>query len=248
MKKPFYLLFALLLVACSSESSTSETEPQKYAWFKESNGEWVSKAYEEPETRSLEEEIEFLKEKNASLNSELREKDSEIESLEAVSEAYHEFYKEMEPYRELADAEIEARKIEAESIVAESKKAEEESIAAEKAAAEAKEKLGYDTGITYEQLARNPEDYRGEKIKFTGTVLQVIESSSEIQLRLATSKGYDDVIYCKYSPDIVSSRILEDDRITVYGKSSGTVSYQSTLGGKITIPGMHVDKIDLKNK
>ena len=38
-----------------------------------------------------------------------------------------------------------------------------------------KEAIGYDTGITYEQLARTPNEYNGEKVKFSGKVIQVIE-------------------------------------------------------------------------
>ena len=193
-----------------------------------------------------ESQIHDLEYRVAELKSELNVKDNTIESLEDVSKAYDAYKDEMAPYEGVAEAEAEARRIEAESIAENERIKKEESIAAEKAAAEAKEKLGYDTGITYDQLARNPEDYRGEKIKFTGTVLQVMESDYEVTIRLATSKSYDDVIYCTYSPDIVSSRILEDDRITVYGTSTGTVSYQATSGREVTIPGMHVDKIELK--
>lgn len=191
-----------------------------------------------------EKQIADLQSEIGDLKKESKEKDAVIESLENVSEAYDIYKEEMAPYQGLAEAEAEARRIEAESIAEKEKKEKEESLAAEKAAAEAKEKLGYDTGITYDQLARNPENYKGEKIKFTGKVLQVMESDYKVEIRLATSKGYNDVIYCTYSPNIVSSRVLEDDRITVYGTSSGTITYQSTLGGKITIPGMHVDKIE----
>lgn len=191
-----------------------------------------------------ERQIADLQSEIGDLKKESKEKDAVIESLENVSEAYDAYKEEMAPYQGLAEAEAEARRIEAESIAEKEKKEKEESLAAEKAAAEAKEKLGYDTGITYDQLARNPENYKGEKIKFTGKVLQVMESDYKVEIRLATSKGYNDVIYCTYSPNIVSSRVLEDDRITVYGTSSGTITYQSTLGGKITIPGMHVDKIE----
>ena len=129
------------------------------------------------------------------------------------------------------------------------KKAEQEAaaqLAAEEEARkqEEKEKMGYETGITYDNLARNPDDYNGEKVKFTGKVLQVMEGDTENQIRLAVNSDYDTVLYCGYSPSIVSSRILEDDIITIYGTSVGTISYESALGGTITIPGVFVDKID----
>lgn len=222
---PLLLSFPILLSGCDQRMTESDV--------RESIAPYESQVHD-------------LEHRVAELKNELNVKDNTIESLEHVSEAYDAYKEEMAPYEGVAEAEAEARRIEAESIAEKERIAKEESIAAEKAAAEAKEKLGYDTGITYDQLARNPKDYIGEKIKFTGTVLQVMESDYEVTIRLATSKRYDNVIYCTYSPDIVSSRILEDDRITVYGASTGTVSYQATSGKEVTIPGMHVDKIELK--
>ena len=52
--------------------------------------------------------------------------------------------------------------------------------------------------------------------KFTGKVVQLIEDDDEIQIRLAVNSDYDTILFCGYSPDIVSSRVLEDDIITIY--------------------------------
>lgn len=112
---------------------------------------------------------------------------------------------------------------------------------AAKAAEEAK---GYETGITYDQLARTPDDYKNQKVKFYGKVLQVIEGNTFVQIRLAVNDDYDTVILGQYDKSIVSSRILEDDHITIYGSSIGTTTYKSTMGGNITIPAVLVEKID----
>ncbi|WP_084002764.1 zinc ribbon domain-containing protein [Dorea sp. D27] len=117
-------------------------------------------------------------------------------------------------------------------------------IDAAKAAEESKKAQGYETGITYEQLARTPDDFEGEKVKFSGKVVQVMEGKSDIQIRLAVNDSYDTIMYGSYSPDTVSSRVLEDDHVTIYGTSVGTISYQSTMGGTITIPGVLIEKID----
>lgn len=122
------------------------------------------------------------------------------------------------------------------------KKAEEEK---EKRKAEEKEKKGYDTGIGYKDLARNPKDYVGEKIKFKGKVVQVMEGDGEVQIRLAVNGDYDNIMYCAYNSSIVSSRVLEDDYITVMGVSTDLLTYTSTMGGEITIPSMLVEKIDM---
>ena len=106
------------------------------------------------------------------------------------------------------------------------------------------EARGYETGISYDQLARTPDDYEGKKCKFTGKVLQVMESDGVAAIRLAVNSNYDTVLYCVYNSSLTSSRILEDDQITVYGTSSGIYTYTSTMGAAISIPSMVVDKID----
>lgn len=52
-------------------------------------------------------------------------------------------------------------------------------------------------------------------------------------------------MYCVYNSSIITSRVLEDDYITVMGKSSDLITYTSTMGGEITIPSMMVEKIDM---
>lgn len=201
------------------------------------------------------EEYDALKTELETSNGVIKEKDAEIYDLEKkisdlekdFSDLQNEFdsYKEvMSEYEGLATSEAEARKIEAEAKIQAEKEAAEAAEAKAAAEAEAKEKAGYDTGITYSQLARTPDDYIEELVKFTGTVLQVIEGDEEIQIRLAVNDDYDKVLYCGYSPDIVNSRVLEDDKITIYGQSVGLYSYESTLGGQITIPAVWIDKID----
>lgn len=97
----------------------------------------------------------------------------------------------------------------------------------------------YQTGITYDQVARTPDEYDMKKVQFTGRVLQVMEDKTETQIRLGVDGSYDNVILVSIDKsDLNGSRILEDDLVTVSGVSSNTVSYESTLGGNITIPSM----------
>jgi len=152
----------------------------------------------------------------------------------------------MQEFEELQADEIEARKITAAKIIA-----EEEERKRKEAEAEAKkkeeEKKGYNTGITYKQLARTPDDYVNQKVKFTGKVVQVVDGDTEVDIRLAVNGSYDTILYCAYDPKILNFRILEDDQITIYGVSLGLYSYQSTGAGTITIPCAWVDKIELKS-
>jgi hypothetical protein len=200
------------------------------------------------EKKDLETKNSELQVEKDKLNADLTKANND---LEEVRKEYNAYKAKMSEYEDLAEAEAEARKIEADRLKAEEderkrKEQEEAKKEEEKKAAEEekKAKQGYDTGITYDQLARTPDEYKGEKVKFKGKVVQVIEGDTEIDLRLAVNNDYDKIIYLFYPKDLVSSRVLEDDKITIYGVSYGLYSYESTVGSKITIPLISVDKID----
>ena len=134
---------------------------------------------------------------------------------------------------------------EKQEIIAEQAAAAEAERLAAKQAAEEKEKQGYETGITYDQLARTPDEYSGQKVKFSGKVLQVIEGDEIVTIRLAVNDNYNNVILGTYVSNIVTQRVLEDDEIMIYGISSGLYTYESTIGGMITVPSVIIEKIDL---
>lgn len=112
--------------------------------------------------------------------------------------------------------------------------------------------------IDYKSLARNPSMYKGKDYTFTGEVIQVIENKNDLLLRVnVTAKRYEylnetyyeDTILVKYKYSSSSeSRILEDDIITLYGKSMGTYTYESVLGSPITVPYIDAMYIDIKSK
>lgn len=171
----------------------------------------------------------------------LKESEDSYISLKKEFDSYKES---MEEFETLAESEAKARQIEADKVIKAEEEEKAKKEAEELAAKEAKEKAGYETGITFDDLARTPDDFLSEKVKFSGKVVQVVEGSGFNALRFAINKDYDKMIYCEYSKDIVTSRILEDDIITIYGYSLGLKSYQSTMGATITIPNISVDKID----
>ena len=115
-------------------------------------------------------------------------------------------------------------------------------------------KADFSTDITYEELARKPDKYKGTMATFTGQVVQVIESSSTTQIRLATKKSeylesyFEDIIFCEFSPDIVSGRVLEGDILTVYGECKGLYKYTALLGNEISVPRMIVSMIDISKQ
>jgi hypothetical protein len=101
--------------------------------------------------------------------------------------------------------------------------------------------------VEYATVARSPEDYKDRPLHFEGKVIQVIEKSdSECDLRVATSvDGYQDVYYVSYDPKIIQgNHVVEGQYLGVYGRCTGQVSYQSALGGQVSIPGIKADSID----
>ncbi len=100
--------------------------------------------------------------------------------------------------------------------------------------------------IEYKDLARNPDDYTGEFLKISGEVIQVLEDGDELTLRVATADYYDDIFLVSYSYKDGESRILEDDQVTLWGMYYGTYTYESTLGGNITVPCLLAEYVDIE--
>ena len=248
-RKLMALLLGLSMImscACSAKTESTESLAAQVAELEKANSKAVS------ENAYLEEYVGELESQLDDAWADTDKAESEKKAVSSQLESYKEL---MAEFEKLSEDEKKAREIEASKAIAkdeeerrqkEEQAAEEQRKAEEKAAKESEEKAkkGYDTGITYDQLARTPDDYKGEKVKFKGKVIQVIEGGSEVNLRVAVNSDYNKIILVAYSPSLVSSRVLEDDKITVYGTSQGLYTYKSTMGGMITIPLIFADKIE----
>ena len=106
-----------------------------------------------------------------------------------------------------------------------------------------RENYGY---VSYDDLARNPDDYTGKSLTYSGKVIQVIEDDESVQHRIAVNGDYDTVIFDEYPKDMVASRILDDDWVNIYGRFVGLITYEATSGASITIPGIYLDRIELQ--
>lgn len=194
-------------------------------------------------------EYNSLVEANSSLSSRnnvLTQKVSEQESANSsLSEAnsqmsaeYEQLKKDAEPYLKLSEAE---RAAEMERL----QKEEDERKAQEEAARQEEEAKGYETGITFDDISRSPDKYKGKKVKFSGSVLQVIDGYLSNNLRMSTSGSYDDVILVEYKTSLIDVRLLEKDKITVYGTFSALQSYTAVMGNTVTVPLVKADRIEL---
>lgn len=106
-------------------------------------------------------------------------------------------------------------------------------------------KAEYSSDYTYDQLARNPDTYKGQKMKFTGKVLEAGNDDDICYARIELNSNIDTILFVTYKSDLLGYRLLDDDNITVYGTSLGVYSYKSVGAGTITIPWLNADMIEM---
>ena len=103
--------------------------------------------------------------------------------------------------------------------------------------------------ISYDELARNPDSYIGQKVTFRGEIIQVQESGSDATYRINVTQGdygiWDDTVLCTFDLSNSSSRFLENDIVTFYGDYAGLYTYTSVMGADITIPSVIIQYMDL---
>lgn len=108
----------------------------------------------------------------------------------------------------------------------------------------AKELSRYRTDISYEMLMRNPVDYINTPVKFSGSVVQVINEGGGNNIRLAINSDSSQTIWCSYSRLDMSGNLMEGDQVTVYGIAMGTEDYIAISGEKITLPTITCERMD----
>lgn len=187
-------------------------------------------------------ENEILKEKVSEMeatNDNLTTKsDALAKEHEELTSKYEALEKEARPYLELSEAE---RAAEMDRLQQE----EDERKAQEEAARQEEEAKGYETGITFEDISRSPDKFKGKKVKFSGSVLQIIDGYLSNDIRMSTNGNYDDVILVEYKTSLIDYRLLEKDKITIYGTFSNLQSYTTVMGSTVTVPLIKADRIEL---
>lgn len=225
MRRLFYSMAGIALSLCMAACSSPGVSPEKY--------------------QELASEWDALSSECDSLQTQLNEAVSSASQAQSQLQVEFDAYKEkMKPYEKLSEQEAEARKAEAEKAKKQREAEEAAKREAEEAASKAQKVKEYKSGISYDNIARNPNDYLEKKVNFTGTVVQVVEDTDIVGILFAADNNSNNLIYGEYYKTIVSSRVLEGDVITIYGISKGTISYQAVLGNMVTIPSVLIEKID----
>lgn len=112
--------------------------------------------------------------------------------------------------------------------------------------------------LSFKDLSRNPNKHKGEKLKYTGKVIQVqedehwLDDNTTVDLRINVTKDeyglWDDTIFATVELPKDADRILEDDIITIWGECDGKYSYTSVLGSDVTLPKINIEYYSVKSK
>ena len=112
--------------------------------------------------------------------------------------------------------------------------------------------------LSFKDLSRNPDKHKGEKLKYTGLVIQVqedehwLDDNTTVDLRINVTKDeyglWDDTIYATVELPKNADRILEKDIITIWGECDGKYSYTSVLGSDVTLPKINIEYYSVKSK
>ena len=99
----------------------------------------------------------------------------------------------------------------------------------------------------YKDIARDSNGLIGDYVKFTGEVIQVMEEQKTYRMNVtADDYGfYTDTIMFTYNKASDEDRILEKDIITIWGQSTGLVTYDTVLGDRITVPCVDVKYVEI---
>ena len=103
--------------------------------------------------------------------------------------------------------------------------------------------------ISYEELMRNPNAYRGHYVTEALTVTSVVKSylpKSDVEVRVLHLSDEDGRVYCVYDCRVQNeSGFLRGDRIVIYGEFAG-VDSEHTLASDELVPliyGAYIDRI-----
>lgn len=107
----------------------------------------------------------------------------------------------------------------------------------------------YSNDITYETLVKNPDENINSSVKFSGKVVQIIDSNEDgmSSVWLAVDNNYKNILIVTYKDDVINRNLLVDDKITVYGGYGGEYACNSIYGESIKLPLVFAFIIDFNN-
>lgn len=86
--------------------------------------------------------------------------------------------------------------------------------------------------VAYEELARFPDRNKAKQLVMTGEIIQVTEDETGGVYRLKLNDDYEQIVMIIYQGNFDQGKILNGDTVTFWGKYGGTITYESTMGGR----------------
>lgn len=104
--------------------------------------------------------------------------------------------------------------------------------------------------VKYEDLTRNPDNYKGQNLMFKGEVIQCEQSYgtsyyARVNVTVDEYGFYSDTIYVTFEIPEGEDKILEEDIVKLYGVCQGSETYTSIFGESITIPSLDAAYVEL---
>ena len=149
--------------------------------------------------------------------------------------------KERKEKEEKEKAEKEAEEKEAEDLAEDT----EEEIDWEEARAIDQENIDWRTDVTWDNLARNYEDYASEYVQIEGEAQTVQSDSDMVYIQLMMNGDVDQPVIVEAEQEYLESRILEGDWLTVQGYVLTLTDYQTVLGKTVTAPYFYGDFVTI---
>ena len=137
------------------------------------------------------------------------------------------------------EAEAEQKRIAEEQAQKEAEKQAQKE--AEEQAKKEAEAHKYETGLTWEQIAR--EGKKGTLGQFEGKIIQVMNGDGFTQYRVTINGDYDQVMLIEVKNGVSKETLLEDDYVYFKGESLGTITYTTVMGAEMTIPAFECHEI-----
>ena len=202
------------------------------------------------------EKYEDLKDKHnkqVEINSDL------MSNKEAIEKELADLKEKTKSYVELNETEkgiVDAKIQEVRQATKEEAEAEQKRIAEERAQKEAEKQAQkeaeeqakkeaeahkYETGLTWEQIAR--EGKKGTLGQFEGKIIQVMNGDGFTQYRVTINGDYDQVMLIEVKNGVAKETLLEDDYVYFKGESLGTITYTTVMGAEMTIPAFECHEI-----
>lgn len=244
--KYFGLSFLILFIVGLAITPSTDTVANKNTDDTSHISEEVVEEVEEAEEEKEEEEVYKMEDKGMET---LSKPYSELTDYEKsfVEEVEKKLDKVVEEDREKVSTELSrliTERDEYERQEKEKAEAEKQARLEEEQARLEKEKAErYETGITWEDIARDKDGLIGSYVRLSGKVIQVIDGDEIVQCRLAVNNSYDKVVLVEILRDTLDKNILEDDLIVVEGMSMGNMKYTTVMGAERSIPAILVENV-----